>query len=81
MKYKQFKYEPSAFPYPLNEDMEKVYDTYLNKDEFYLELAVSDIYLTLKHAGVNRVYSSIKVKEMQNYFWDLYYEIKESNSK
>ena len=25
MKYKQFKYAPCDFPYPLNEDMEKVY--------------------------------------------------------
>ena len=81
MKYKQFKYAPCDFPYPLNEDMERVYDMYLKKDEFYLEFAVSDIHLTLKHAAVNRVYSSVKVKDMQNYFWDLYYEIRELNDK
>jgi len=81
MKYKQFKYEPSDFPYPLNEDMEKVYDAYISKDEWKLFCAVDDIFFTLKNAGVNRVYSSIEVKDMQNYFWDLYYEIKESNSK
>ena len=81
MKYKQFKYAPCDFPYPLNEDMERVYDMYLKKDEFYLELAVSDIHLTLKHAAVNRVFSSVKVKDMQNYFWDLYYEIRELNDK
>lgn len=69
--YEKFKYQPSDFPYPLNEDMEKVYDMYLKKDEFYLELAVSDIHLTLKHAGVNRVFPPDKVREMQIYFWGL----------
>ena len=67
----KFRYEPSDFPYPLNEDMEKVYDTYRRKDKFDLEYAVSDIHLTLKHAGVNGVYSPDKVKEMQIYFWGL----------
>lgn len=81
MKYKQFKYAPCDFPYPLNEDMEKVYDAYLDKDEWKLFCSVDAIYFMLKNAEVNRVYSSIKVKDMQNYFWDLYYEIKESNSK
>ncbi|MBQ3541241.1 MAG: hypothetical protein IJA40_05810 [Phascolarctobacterium sp.] len=69
--YENFKYQPKDFPYPLNEDMERVYDMYLKKDEFYLELAVSDIHLTLKHAAVNRVFSPDKVKEMQIYFWGL----------
>ena len=47
MKYKQFKYAPCDFPYPLNEDMEKVYDAYNRKDRIDLEFAVSDIHLTL----------------------------------
>ena len=57
--------------------MEKVYAAYRKKDSFYLELAVSDIHLTLKHAGVNGVYSPDKVKEMQVYFWGLLDEFDE----
>jgi len=69
--YENFKYQPKDFPYPLNEDMEKVYDAYNRKDRIDLEFAVSDVYLTLKHAGVNGVFSADKVKEMQIYFWGL----------
>ena len=76
IRFEEFKYKPEDFPYPLNEDIEKVYKAYREKDMDYLELYVGDIYLTLKHAGINRVLSDVKVHEMQQYFWWLLDKLK-----
>lgn len=79
IKFEEFKYKPEDFPYPLNEDIEKVYKAYREKDMDYLELYVGNIYLTLKHAGINRVLSDVKVHEMQQYFWSILDSLKDKN--
>lgn len=73
---KNFKYNPEDYPYPLNEDMEKVYKAYKEHNTTYLECYIADLHLTLKQAGVNRYFSDEKVREMQNYFWSLLGEMK-----
>lgn len=66
-----FKYNPVDYPYPLNEDMEKVYKAYQEHNITYLECYIADLHLTLKQAGVVRFFSQEKVREMQKYFWGL----------
>ena len=62
------KYNPSDYPYPVNEDMEKVYKAYDSKSEIDLIYYTDDLYYSLKHLGIYNIIPKEKVEEMQIYF-------------
>lgn len=64
----EYKYNPADYPYPLNEDIEKVYSAYREKSIGKLEAAVQNLYFTLKQARRDNIISDVKVNEMQQYF-------------
>ena len=67
-KLKEYTYNPDDYPYPLNEDIEKVYQAYREENAGKLEAAVQNLYFTLKQARRDNVLSDVKVNEMQQYF-------------
>lgn len=67
-KLEEYKYNPADYPYPLNEDIEKVYSAYREKSIGKLEAAVQNLYFTLKQARRDNIISDVKVNEMQQYF-------------
>ncbi len=65
---KSHKYNPQDYPYPVNEDMEKVYNAYENNLKVDLIYYVDDLFYSLKHLGMYHIISEEKMYEMQNYF-------------
>lgn len=63
-----YKYNPEDFPYPVNEDMRKVYSAYNNKSKIDLIYSVDDLFYSLKHLGRYNIISEEKMYEMQAYF-------------
>ena len=70
-KIEEYKYNPADYPYPLNEDMEKVYKAYRVKDIGKLEAFVQNLYYSLKQARRDNILSDVTVNEMQQYFLKL----------
>lgn len=67
-KLEEYKYNPADYPYPLNDDIEKVYKAYREKNIGKLEAAIQNLYFTLKQAKRDNILSDVKVNEMQQYF-------------
>lgn len=71
------KYEPNDFPYPLNEDMQAVYDAKEvsdadpnNEAKFYaLKKAIYETTLTMKSICIDGRLRPDKRDEIADYFW------------
>lgn len=71
------KYEPNDFPYPLNEDMQAVYNAKEVSDadpneeaKFYaLKKAIYETALTMKSICINGRLRPDKRDEIADYFW------------
>ena len=67
----EFRYNPSDYPWPLNEDMENVYDAYRNKNSVVIMRFVDDVHFSIKNAWRAGIVTFDEMKNMQGYFWNL----------
>lgn len=67
----EFRYNPSKFPYPLNEDMEKAYDAYRRQDKWAYFMLREDVFYSIKNAWRAGIVTFDEMKDMQGYFWGL----------
>ena len=71
------KYEPSDFPYPLNEDIQAVYDAKKNSDKdqdnsrkiYLLKKAIYDMCLTMKSMCITGELRPDVRDDLSDYFW------------
>lgn len=73
------KYDPNDFPYPLNEDMQAVYDAKEVSDAdpndeakyYWLKKAIYELTLTMKSICIDGRLRPDKRDELADYFWGL----------
>ena len=69
-----YKYNPTDFPYPIDESMRKVYRLHDNGDTVQLAYAVDDLYYDLKDLQTYTRMAPEKVHQIQDYFRGLLYD-------
>lgn len=69
-----YKYNPTDFPYPIDESIRKVYQFHDAGDKVQLSYAVDDLYYDLKDLQTYKQMAPEKVHKLQNYFRGLLYD-------